>query len=81
MLLIVYLVFEPILMNIVPLFVASQYYCVPYWPGIVIPAASRWQRRTPQMSQKAVQSTHSLWLYILRRRVYITENKQKVQSN
>ena len=40
MLLIVYLVFEPILMDVVPLFVASHYYCVLYWPGIEIPAAT-----------------------------------------
>ena len=40
MLLIFDLVFEPILMDIVPFFVASQCYCVLYWPGIEIPAAT-----------------------------------------
>jgi hypothetical protein len=32
-----YLVFESIPMDIVPLFAASRYYCILYWPGIVIP--------------------------------------------
>jgi len=50
MLLIVYLVFEPILMYIVPLFVASQYYCVLYWPGIVIPAATA---RPPNVTKRS----------------------------
>jgi len=39
MLLIIYLVFKSIPINILPLFTDSQYYHVLYWPGIVTLAA------------------------------------------
>jgi hypothetical protein len=59
MLLIFDLVFEPILMDIVPLFVASQYYCVLCWPGIVIPAATA---RPPNVMKRS--TVHKFFVVI-----------------